>query len=366
MPALCNAPRPTATEACAVARGNIELVACRRCGHVYNAAFDASRITYAPGYENSLLFSPTLREYAEQQAADLIDRYALHGREAVELGCGDAGFLELLAARGARCTGYDPSAGGDSTTAGGVTIIARDFSAAVGPLAADLVLCRHVLEHVEAPVEFLSTVRASLSRGAQTGIFFEVPNALATLRDLAIWDIVYEHPSYFWRGSLRAAFVAAGFRVEHVEETFGGQFLTAHARTATGPAAEPGVDSAEVRALMPLLDAFAAAYRDKREFWLKELARLASAGRRAVVWGAGTKGVMFLNIFSAADCLDAAVDVNPRKRGLFVAGSGHPIVAPEDLARRRPKAVIVMNPAYAGEIGRRCRELRLDVEILAA
>jgi FlaA1/EpsC-like NDP-sugar epimerase len=118
--------------------------------------------------------------------------------------------------------------------------------------------------------------------------------------------------------------------------------------------------------LRPHLGAFADAYREKREFWSMELDRLAAAGKRAVVWGAGSKGVMFLNVFASCNALVAAVDVNPRKHGLYIAGSGHPIVAPETLAVHRPSTVVLMNPAYESEVRTRCRELNLDVEILGA
>lgn len=366
VPLLCNVPRASAEEARAVERGDIDLVACDDCGHIYNTAFDATTIHYAPGYENSLFFSPRLRAYAEAQATDLVERYGLRGREVVELGCGDGGFLALLAAAGVRCTGYDPSAAANTVTADGVTVLARDFSASVGPLPADLVVCRHVLEHVEAPCRFLVAVRAAISRGAQTGVFFEVPNALATLRDLAIWDLIYEHPSYFWQGSLATAFARAGFRVEHVRETFEGQFLTIHARPTDTPAPQALPEPGSLASLRPHLGAFADAYRAKREFWSAELERLAAAGKRAVVWGAGSKGVMFLNVFASCNALVAAVDVNPRKHGLYIAGSGHPIVAPETLAVHRPSTVVLMNPAYESEVRTRCRELNLDVEILGA
>ena len=80
------------------------------------------------------------------------------------------------------------------------------------------------------------------------------------------------------------------------------------------------------------------------------LARFAAEDREAVVWGAGTKGVMFLNTVPGADRTTRIVDANPRKRGRFVPGSGQEVVTPDDLRAAPPGAVVVTNPLYRDEI----------------
>lgn len=74
VPALTNVPQRSFEAARAVPCGNMNVVACAGCGHVYNRTFGPGLIEYRPGYENSLMFSPKLRRYAEAQAADLVAR----------------------------------------------------------------------------------------------------------------------------------------------------------------------------------------------------------------------------------------------------------------------------------------------------
>ena len=62
----------------------------------FNTAFDGALADYTGAYENSLHYSPTFRRYAEEQAATIVDRYDLHYKTIVEIGCGDAYFLKLL------------------------------------------------------------------------------------------------------------------------------------------------------------------------------------------------------------------------------------------------------------------------------
>ncbi|MGQ0571677.1 MAG: methyltransferase, partial [Armatimonadota bacterium] len=90
--------------------------------------------------------------------------------------------------------------------------------------------------------------------------------------------------------------------------------------------------------------------RRKIEAWRGELTRAERAGQRIVIWGAGSKGVGFLNMLGVESAIDAVVDVNPRKHGMHVAGTGQRIIAPESLRDVRPDVVVVMNPIYETEI----------------
>ena len=51
-----------------------------------------------------------------------------------------------------------------------------------------------------------------------------------------------------------------------------------------------------------------------------------------------------------ADAVTYAVDINRRRHGTFIAGTGQPIVGPESLADHPPHTLIVMSPIYLPEI----------------
>ena len=82
------------------------------------------------------------------------------------------------------------------------------------------------------------------------------------------------------------------------------------------------------------------------------------AGGRTAIWGAGSKGVAFLT--ALGDLVDVAVDINPHKRNMHMAGTGHRIVAPEDLPEQRPALIVAMNPVYLDEIHGDLTRLGLD------
>jgi hypothetical protein len=114
------------------------------------------------------------------------------------------------------------------------------------------------------------------------------------------------------------------------------------------------------------LVAFGGSYETKLESWRRKLRDLHAQGCTAVVWGAGSKGVTFLNAVQAGDAVRYVVDLNPRKHGRFVAGTGQEIVPPEFLKQHRPDVVILMNRIYEKEVRELVSSLDLHPDFLFA
>jgi hypothetical protein len=65
------------------------------------------------------------------------------------------------------------------------------------------------------------------------------------------------------------------------------------------------------------------------------------------------------------ELIDCVIDVNPRKQGCFIPGTGHPIVAPADLRDRDIRTAVLMNPNYRGENESLLHGLGLEVTLIA-
>ena len=87
-----------------------------------------------------------------------------------------------------------------------------------------------------------------------------------------------------------------------------------------------------------------------------------------MIWGAGAKGVMFLNLLqvTAGAGMDWVVDINPRKHGHFVPLMGQRIVGPDRLLQDPPDLVIVMNPEYEREIRSMIDDIGIGCEVVSA
>ena len=90
------------------------------------------------------------------------------------------------------------------------------------------------------------------------------------------------------------------------------------------------------------------------------------SGRRAVLWGAGARAVTFLNMLNVQEAIDRVVDVNPRKHGLHLAGTGQLIVNPDSLVDDPPDVVILTNGMYKTEIETSLHAMGLHPEITLA
>jgi SAM-dependent methyltransferase len=359
----------TAAAARAFGRGTLRLAVCPRCGFIANTAYDPAPQDYGLAYEETQGFSPRFRAFSRDLAGRWVRRHGLEGRTVLEIGSGKGEFLvdmcELGAADG---IGIDPSYVEERLTspaAARIRFIRDYYSERYTDLRAHAVVCRHTLEHIAPTGDFVRLIRRSLLNRPSTVVLFELPDVLRVLREVAFWDVYYEHCSYFTPGSLARLFRLAGFDVLDLALDYDGQYILLECR----PAADEPIgrqpleeDPAEV---VQAARAFGRGVAAARAHWSARVRAARADGRRPVIWGAGSKGVSFLTTLGLDDAIEYAVDVNPYKHGKYMAGTAQRIVAPEHLREYRPDLVIAMNPIYLDEIGATLAGLGVDAELVA-
>lgn len=344
-------------------KGPVGLAFCRACGLVHNPFFDPLLLDYGQEYDNSLHASGVFREFEVALAERLITRYDLRNASVVEVGSGGGHFLSVVCDRGDNVgTGFDPSFSTgqlEAESGGRVTIVRDEYSpgAFSGPI--DLLCCRQVLEHIPDPMAFLETLRSGAGPG--TIIYLEVPNSRMLLEGLSVWDIVYEHCLYFTDESFRFAVEAAGFDVIEARDDYEGQLLGLDLRRGDRVPSPP-----DLGRLGDLVSSFAQQYGQRVAAWTDRLEEMFEEGRVIAAWGGGARAIGFLNMLDVAEGISCVVDLNERKQGTHIAGTGQPIVAPLYLRELRPDVVIVFNAIYLDEITAALHEMDLDPEVLAA
>jgi SAM-dependent methyltransferase len=347
-------------------RGSMRLGFCAACGFLSNTAFDKGKAEYSSRYEETQAFSPRFVQFASELAKRWVDKYDLHGKNVLEIGCGKGEFLMLMVEHSVgHGTGIDPGVNPDRAEADNITWIPDFYSEDYAHLAAAAVVCRHTLEHIPDVREFMQMIRRAIGDRTDTVVLFELPDVLRVLQEVAFWDVYYEHCSYFSAGSLARLFRATGFEVLDIALDYDDQYLIIEARPSTVPA--PGAPLAiedDLAALRTAVDHFASAYQTKIEELRNEVRRVAGNGGRTVIWGAGSKGVAYLNGLLLPE-IEYAVDINPYKHGMFMAGTAQQIVAPEFLAVYQPELVVAMNPIYVDDIRADLDRLGVNAQLTA-
>jgi SAM-dependent methyltransferase len=335
--------------------GRMRLALCHRCGFVCNAAFEPGLAEYSGRYEASQAYSARFQAFATELATRWIERHDLRGRTVLEIGCDKGDFLALMCELGdLRGIGIDPAATArppEVADTGRLTFIQDFYDERYAHLQADVVLCRHTLEHIPDVHRFMTTVRTAIGDRPDTVVLFELPDVRRVLEEFAFWDVYYEHCSYFTLGSLARLFRRTGFEVRRLETDFDGQYLLIEAAPSTVPAAgAPLPEEDDLAAIEAAVERYRTEFAEQLASWRAEIVDGARAGRRTAIWGGGSKGVAYVTTLGVADAIACAVDINPHKQGKFLAGSGLPVVGPEALVRVRPDAVVAMNPIYVAEI----------------
>ena len=322
-PIFQNKVYDSAREARACPRGDIRLVQDDVSGLVYNAAFRPELMDYDSDYQNEQAHSPMFKSHLNE-VADIVE-HNLGTESLVEVGCGKAYFLELLQSRNCTIAGFDPTYEGENPA-----VQKRYFGDGVEVSASGIVL-RHVLEHVQSPVDFLGGLRDANGGGL---IYIEVPCLDWILRAGAWFDIFYEHVNYFRLDDFSNMFG----RIVESGHLFGGQYLYAVADLATLRAP---VSAPDERVDFP------------DDFLVGTAGSVEDGAAPRAVWGASSKGVIYSLLRERhGDPVDILIDISPAKHGKFVPATGLRVMSPQEaMALLTPQSdICVMNGNYLEEI----------------
>jgi SAM-dependent methyltransferase len=359
---------PTKERAMGYPRRDLRLGFCSQCGFISNTIFDPRVHEYSTSCEETQGFSPTFNAFARSLAKRWVEQYHLQGRSVLEIGCGKGEFLVSMVELGmGRGIGIDPAFVPErlnTPVASRLEFIQDLYSEKYTHLQADVVCCRHTLEHISPTGSFMSMIRRTIGDRPDTLLLFELPDVFRVLREAAFWDIYYEHCSYFTTGSLARLFRRTGFDLLELELEYDGQYIVIAGKpsTASTISSFPGENDLELIAAE--VARFPARFAQVKQSWLSTINGLRAEGKKLIVWGGGSKAVSFLTTLGLNEQIDYVVDINPHKHGKFVPGAGHAVKSPETLRAHQPDCVILMNPVYEKEVRTQLQNMGLNPTIL--
>lgn len=359
---------PTRKEAIDYPKGDIKLAFCQNCGFITNIAFDPNVQEYSEIYEETQGFSPTFSKFSRRLAMDLIEKHDMRNKDIIEIGCGKGEFLTLLCDLGGnRGIGFDPSYVEGRLNIGSeveVSFIQDFYSEEYASYKADFICCKMTLEHISEVAEFVRMVHRTVENNPEAVVFFQVPDVIRILYEVAFWDIYYEHCSYFSPGSLARLFRSCGFEVLDLWRAYGDQYIMIEASVDDRNGNVTFDLEDDISLLSKGIHHFLSNSNQIQSKWKLFVQQEKESDRKLVLWGSGSKAVAFLTTLNVQDEIQYTVDINPYKQGMFIPGTAQEIVSPSFLQEYRPDVVIIMNPIYRSEVQNELDSMDLATKLL--
>lgn len=343
----------------------LRLLVCDACWLVQTEDYAQADELFSADYAYFSSTSSGWLEHARCYAEQTITALELTPQSrVVEVASNDGYLLKNFVAAGIPCLGIEPTA---STAAVaeklGIPVLREFFGEALAQrLAAadqqaDLIAGNNVYAHVPDINDFTRGLKALLkSAGCIT---LEFPHLLQLIGQTQFDTVYHEHFSYLSLYTVERIFAAAGLRVWQVEtlSTHGGSLRIYGCHDEDGRAEHPSVAAVREQenqgGLRDLVTyrAFQARADRVKDGLLAFLIEAKRDGKTVAAYGAAAKGNTLLNYAGVKpDLLPFVCDAAVAKQNKFMPGSHIPILAPAELASRRPDYLVILPWNIAAEV----------------
>lgn len=347
----------SSNEARTMRRLPLDFVRCVECGHVYNAAFDYSKVPYSrkPNlmFNKGMIWSDSIKAIRKR-----ILEYLPENPVVVEIGHGDGSFLAGLASERPDGTyiGFDPH-GATSAEIPCVRFCSSLFEAGqhIPEWSPDLIISRHVLEHLSNPLGFIQSLTfSSACIGLEPRLYIEVPCIDRSIETRRTVDFYYEHNSQFTTRSFRKMLERCGVEIEMIAHSYNGEVVYAFVKLGC---CENHVQTARSAFF------FRESIRISEHTIVRQLDELYHSGKSVAIWGGAGKSAAFINRYQAdAGRFPLVVDSDSDKVGTFVPGMGQKIRF-RDYLIEHPAQIIIIPPQWrAKDIMEEMRQKGIQAE----
>ena len=363
IPTTQNLLYKTLSEAIAAPVADMDLRHCKNCSFIYNYIFSDTDVVYSGDYDNNQTYSEVFRSYINTQIDWLIKNHIKKNDTIVEIGCGKGYYIKQLLEK-ATHKGLKGGYGFDTSYVGheyfesiNLRYFKNYYNEEYKYIEPTIIICRHVIEHIMDPFDFLLPIGQSLNENGL--LFLEMPNVNWILENNIIYDFFYEHCSYYNPYSISKLLNRAGFEIVEIKNEFQGQYMWVVAKKTDMISYKNGpVFKNKGGQHLGKMGLFEKTIKDKiNKKWYEF--------KKTALWGAGAKGTNFVNLFDKKrEFIKCLIDINVAKQNKYVSGTGHIVISPEDIYKYDINNVFVMNANYYREVKEALNDKSIDVETL--
>ncbi len=332
----------------------LRYVQCTRCSHIWNKEFKYEDIPYEEKPNRMYNNGKYWKEYLQRVRHELT-QYLPEKPTVIDVGCGEGHFIRDLAALYAgngKFVGFDPNTSSESGR--GIEFIPGYFDPEkdVQKFAPDLIIMRHVLEHLTEPTTFIEQLANSATDVGKPVYFFaETPCIDSAIENQRAVDFYYEHPSQFTEKSFERMMLSGGDLL---------QFGTAYGKEVVSGLVQLGL-SENMRSQKES----AANFFHKTELNVKlmklQLQKVSKLSASNVIWGGVGKAATFIQHYGLTEhAFPIVVDSDEDKVGTFVPGMGQLIQSPSILKNKSWEMILIPSQWRALDIVSEIKERQIE------
>lgn len=330
----------------------INFVICRKCEFVFNSKYND--LTYKVEYDAKRSYSKYFQNYLKSIAKELYLK-SKNAKNIVEVGAGDGKFAEEFIKNYKKKINY---------SAFDVSWLVKQKKTIVHnvnkfnklkkvpkyynkkfSLKPDLLVLRHVLEHQSNVKNFIK------------GLIFEEPKFFFI--EIPCWEFVKknnfhyfsnEHCSYFSKKNLEYFMSKFGYKKVFLKYVFNKEYI---------------ISLWEKKKITKKLNLkFKSNINFDYNKWKNSIKKKLI---NSIMWGAGGKGVMLLNLLDIkSKDMEFIIDSNPHLENKFIPGTDIKIFGiTKGIKRHRSNRIAVINPLYLNEIKNTVKKFSINKKIFS-
>lgn len=304
---------------------------------------DLLKTIYTEIYDS---YAPAGLSGLQKQFSEFVSKWLLanmpKNSKILEIGCHDGFMLNEFKQQGHTCVGVEPSPYGKyAVEKYGLDVKNEFFTEGMfEDETFDVIILRHVVEHVPDPVAFVQSATKVLKKGGIA--YIEVPNSQWSLENFYFPEFHVDHISYFTMNSLTRLLKLAGLNKIIHKEAFKA-YMKFPFLMSLSIKEENSMTEKDLKSNFFLnfsVNETINEFTDNFSKYVQSLKDLKSYNKIAV-WGSGSIGTQYA--IDGNFGLDNVEYVDPNKisQGLKLSVTGHLINSPEILKDYNPDILII-------------------------
>lgn len=332
----------------------LDFIRCIQCGHIFNAEFEYNKVPYSDNpnlmFNKGDIWSDFIAVIQKKIMSYLPDDPMV-----IEIGHGDGSFLESLQSHcgNGRFIGFDPHGMKQNNDNLDRSIIYRNelFEPIrhLSELKPDLIISRHVLEHLVNPLGFLQSLSfAANYYNLSPYTYFEVPCIDKVLETGRTVDFYYEHSSQFTSQSFDEMLNQSTLSIDEIGYGYDKEVIYSFCKVYKADFSDKKVTEARN---------FYKNTKESLENIKNQIQEIYVSGKKVAVWGGTGKSCAFMCRYGIDDIrFPIVVDSDISKVGTYVPGTGQEIKFRNCLIDE-PVEIIIIPPQW------RARDIIAEIEI---